>query len=107
MTKPITMMIDDVKYVREDSVKQAGNIKIVILPRGWNMIGYYSQEGTRCKLENASVIRRWGTTNGLGELAEKGKLKDTILDPCGLVEFHELTVIATIACREDVWKSLI
>lgn len=69
--KPETMMIDDVKYIRADSVKQiepTGTIKIVILPRGWNMIGYYSQEGTRCKLENASVIRRWGTTKGLGEL---------------------------------------
>lgn len=36
-----------------------------------------------------------------------GLLKDTILDPCGTVEFHELTVIAAMSCREDVWKSLI
>jgi len=108
--KPETMMIDDVKYVREGSIKTiqpTGNIKIVILPRGWNIIGYFSKEGTQCKLENASVIRRWGTTKGLGELAEKGKLKDTILDPCGTVEFHELTVIAAINCKESVWKSLI
>jgi hypothetical protein len=109
MTVPTTLKIDNVEYVRADSVKPAptGNIKIVILPRGWNMIGYFSQDGSKCKLENASVIRRWGTTKGLGELAEKGKLKDTILDPCGTVEFHELTVIATIICREDVWTSLI
>lgn len=109
MTIPTTLKIDNVEYVRADSVKPApsGNIKIVILPRGWNMIGYFSKEGTQCKLENASVIRRWGTTKGLGELAEKGKLKDTILDPCGTVEFHELTVIATIVCREDVWTSMI
>jgi hypothetical protein len=107
--KPETMKIDEVLYVRADSVKPAptGNIRIVILPRGWNMIGYFSQEGSKCKLENASVIRRWGTTKGLGELAEKGKLKDTILDPCGTVEFHVLTVIASIRCREEVWKSLV
>jgi hypothetical protein len=108
MTVPTTLKIDNVEYVRADSVKPAtGDIKIVILPRGWNMIGRFSQDGSKCKLENASVIRRWGTTKGLGELAEKGKLKDTILDPCGTVEFHELTVIATIQCREDVWTSLI
>jgi hypothetical protein len=109
MSKPEIMMLDDVKYIRADTVKAyepSGNIKIVILPRGWNMVGYFSQEGSKCKLENASVIRRWGTTKGLGELAEKGKLKDTILDSCGTVEFHELTVIATISCKESVWKSM-
>ena len=105
-----TIRINEIEYVRADSIstyQPTGNIKIVILPRGWNMIGYFSKEGSNCKLENASVIRRWGTTKGLGELAEKGKLKDTILDPCGTVEFHELTVIATIAAKESVWKSLI
>jgi len=110
MSKPETMMIDDVKYVREDSITRApqptGAIKIVILPRGWNMIGHFSQEGPNCKLEKASVIRRWGTTAGLGELALKGPLANTILDPCPLpVEFHELTVIATLGCVEGVWAS--
>jgi len=110
MTTPETMMIDSVKYVREDSVRQVlqptGDIKIVILPRGWNMVGHFSQEGSKCKLEKASVIRRWGTTQGLGELALKGPLADTILDPCPLpVEFHELTVIATMGCVEGVWTS--
>jgi hypothetical protein len=110
MAKPETMMLDDVKYVRADTVQTyepTGNIKIVILPRGWNMVGYFSKEGSNCKLENTHVIRRWGTSKGLGELAEKGKLKDTVLDPCGTVQFHELTVIATIACKESVWKSMI
>jgi hypothetical protein len=109
MSKPETITIDDTKYVRADSIKQAiptGNIKIVILPRGWNMIGYLSKEGTACKLEKAAVIRRWGTTKGLGELAEKGPLTNTILDKCPLpVEFNELNVIATLCCSEDVWKT--
>lgn len=106
---PSTIKIDEIEYIRKDSVapQPTGDIKIVILPRGWVMIGRFSKDGSNCKLENASSIRRWGTTKGLGELAEKGKLKDTILDYCGVVEFHELTTIATIQCREDVWKSLI
>lgn len=108
--KPETMMLDDVKYVRADTipavVQPKGNIKIVILPRGWNMIGHFSQEGSQCKLEKASVIRQWGTTKGLGELALKGPLSATKLDPCPLpVEFHELTIIATLGCVEDVWVS--
>ena len=110
MSKPETMMLDDVKYVRADTIptmaQQTGNIKIIILPRGWNMIGHFSQEGSLCRLEKASVIRRWGTTKGLGELALKGPLKDTVLDPCPLpVEFHELTIIAAISCVEGVWVS--
>lgn len=108
--KPETMMIDDVKYVREDSIKSTipvGPIKIIILPRGWNMVGRFSQDGPHCKLENAAVIRRWGTTKGLGELAEKGPLKDTTLDPCGTVEIHELTIIAAMNCKESVWTSRI
>jgi len=109
MSKPETITIDEVKYVKADSIKQTepkGNIKIVILPRGWNMIGYFSKEGTACKLEKAAVIRRWGTTAGLGELALKGPLSNTILDKCPLpVEFHELNVIATLCCSEDVWKT--
>jgi len=109
MSKPETITIDDTKYVRADSVQTyqpTGNIKIVILPRGWNMIGYFSKEGTACKLEKAAVIRRWGTTKGLGELAEKGPLANTILDKCPLpVEFNELNVIATLCCSEDVWKT--
>ena len=105
-----TMQINGVEYVRADSIKPVpvGDVKIVILPRGWNMIGIFSQEGSRCTLSNASVIRRWGTTKGLGELALKGPLKDTILDPCPLpVEFHELTVVATLGCVEAIWKPVL
>lgn len=82
-----------------------GPIKIVILQRGWVMIGRLERNGSDCKLHNASVIRKWGTTRGLGELAEKGKLSDTILDECGgVVEFDWLTVVATIAVDETKWK---
>ena len=109
MSEINTIKINEIEYVRADSVSQpvTGDVKIVILPRGWNMIGYFSQEGSKCKLEKAAVIRRWGTTKGLGELAISGKLKDTVLDFCPTVEFHELTVIATIACKESVWESVL
>ena len=109
MSKPERIIIDNDAYIREDLANRpqpTGDIKIVILPRGWNMIGHFSQEGSKCKLEKAAVIRRWGTSKGLGELAMSGPLSNTILDPCPLpVEFHELTVIATISCVEGVWKA--
>jgi len=99
--------LDGVKYIKADSIQQVPtNIKIVVLQRGWVLIGRFEKDGTHCKLHNASVIRSWGTTKGLGELAESGKLKDTKLDKCnGLVEFDILTVVLTISVNEDKWKS--
>jgi hypothetical protein len=83
-----------------------GDTKIVILQRGWVMIGKLEKNGSECKLHNASVIRNWGTTKGLGELATEGKKKDTKLDKCGgVVEFDYLTVVATIAVNEALWKN--
>jgi hypothetical protein len=93
-------------YVPVDSVREYdGDIKIVILQRGWIMVGRFERNGSDCKLHNASVIRKWGTTKGLGEIANNGKLPETILDKCyGVVEFDYLTVVACISCREEVWE---
>ncbi len=81
------------------------DIKIVILQRGWVMIGRYSKDGDMVTLENAYVIRTWGTTKGLGELALDGKQSSTKLDKAGHVEFHILTVVATINCDDTKWDS--
>ena len=104
MNQPEVIKIDDVEYVRKDSLSvPAGSIKIVILQRGWVMVGRYSQDGSKCRLDNAAVIRKWGTTKGLGEIADGGPTKNTVLDKIPPVEFHELTVIATIQCRAEKW----
>jgi hypothetical protein len=105
--KPETIKIDEVEYVRKDSVqpKATGAIRIVILQRGWVMVGRYSQDGSNCKLTNASCIRTWGTTRGLGEIAIAGPTSKTVLDKCPDVRFHELTVITTIDCVEGAWSS--
>ncbi len=79
------------------------DIKIVILQRGWVMIGRYSKAGDICTLENAHIIRIWGTKKGLGELAFDGKQSSTKLDRVGHVEFHVLTVVATINCDDKKW----
>lgn len=107
MSKPVTLKIDEVEYVRADSVKQTipeGDIKIVILQRGWVMVGYLSKSGTQYFLKKTSVIRNWGTTKGLGQLVG-GPTDATKLEPTGTVEFHELTVVAIINCEEDGWRN--
>ena len=83
-----------------------GDVKIVILQRGWIMVGRFERNGSDCKLHNASVIRVWGTSRGLGEIAKNGPTSKTTLDPTnGVVEFDYLTVVATISCEEKEWKS--
>ena len=97
------------KYIPADSVKQPdymGDIKIVILQRGWVMVGRFERNGSDCKLHSASVIRVWGTTKGLGEIADNGPNSDTKLDKCyGLVQFDYLTVVALIDVRREKWES--
>lgn len=79
--------------------------QIVILQRGWVFVGKMKKKGHQCTLESASVIRRWGTTMGLGELADKGPLPDTKLEPCKKeVRFHYLTTVANIECNGDKWE---
>jgi hypothetical protein len=81
-----------------------GPIKIAILQRGWVFVGRFSKNGSDCKLENASCIRQWGTTKGLGELAN-GPTDKTQLDSSGTVEFHELGIVALISVNQSKWES--
>lgn len=78
--------------------------KIVVLQRGWVMVGQYSKDGDQCRLDDASTIRIWGTTKGLGELALNGPTSKTVLDPCGTVRFAELTAVAVLDCVESKWS---
>lgn len=84
--------------------KTITDYRIVVLPRGHVLIGNFEQLDDACVLKSASVIRRWGTTQGLGELAEKGPLSETKLDPCnGVVRFNANAVIFTIDTEAALW----
>jgi hypothetical protein len=101
---PDSIRIDDTEYVPATSIPPApSDTKIAILQRGWVMVGSFSRDGAQCRLDNARVIRTWGTTNGLGGLALNGPTTKTILDPAGVVTFHELTLVALIDCDDTKW----
>ena len=96
------IIVDGQKYYPANSDSK---IKIVILQRGWVMVGRFERNGSDCTLFDASVIRSWGTTKGLGELAKNGPTESTKLDKCnGIVEFDYLTVVATISVEEKSWE---
>ena len=59
----------------------------------------YTATGVR--IENARCVRYWGTTRGLGELADGGPTKNTKLDPMGTVVLPTRAVIGVLACKSE------
>lgn len=80
-------------------------LRILIGHRGWVFIGRQSTDGDDVVLSDASCIRRWGTSKGLGEIAAGGPTKTTVLDAVGTVRLHRLAVIATIDANEEAWAA--
>jgi hypothetical protein len=86
-----------------DKIQRRGTT-IVVLQRGWVMVGDLIIIGDECELRDARVIRVWGTTKGLGEIALNGPTPKTVLDDAGHVYFHRLTTICEISCNQEKWK---
>lgn len=74
--------------------------KIVIAQQGWVFVGTVTAETeSELVLDDAAVVRRWGTTRGLGQLAAEGPTERTVLDPCGTVRLRLTAVIAIMDCQ--------
>ena len=88
-----------------DYSKECG-VQIVILQRGWVVVGYVTRSADEVIVEKAAVIRTWGTTKGIGELAG-GPTNKTVLDKCGTVRTHPMCVVATVDCDKTGWKGVL
>lgn len=78
-------------------------IRIVVLQRGWVVVGNYRKDGSEVVVSGGGVIRRWGTTKGLGEIATGGPTDSTIIDRTPEIRAHELAVVMTIAVDPTKW----
>ena len=83
------------KEIKDSTIK-----KIVVLDRGWVVVGDVTIEGGNVIVDNCQNIRRWGTSRGLGQLAENGPTAETKLDPQPRTETNVLCVIQMIDCSE-------
>ena len=91
----------------ENAIMEMPDVRIVILQRGWVAVGIFQKvEGGGRFLKNASIIRVWGTTKGLGEICS-GPTPDTKLDPCGDMAFHEFTIVSTMKADAKGWKNYV
>lgn len=61
MSKPEVIKIDEVEYVRKDSIctKPTGNRAVVVVDRGWIFAGDVKRENGRIYLARAIHVFRW------------------------------------------------
>ncbi len=100
--------IDGREYVAADSIatgQKDGQWQIVVLQRGWVVVGQVAELDNEVVLTDASMIRRWGTTRGVGEL-RNGPTAKTVLDFAGVVRTHPAAIILRIdsTVGADSWK---
>jgi len=104
MSKPEVIKIDEVEYVRRDSTEGCnGDIKIVVLDRGFVYVGHVEVSADWVTITRAQNIRVWGTSKGLGEL-RNGPLSSTKLDNVGTVKSPFRALISLIDVEQKAWK---
>lgn len=96
-----SIVIDGVAYVRQ---REPSDIKILVLQRGWVVVGRIGRDGQNVIVTGGGVVRRWGTSRGLGELAALGPLENTVIDPAGKIVAHELGIVCAFDCEVSPWQ---
>ena len=82
------------------------SIQIVVLDRGFVFVGKTTRTDEFMYIDNAFNIRKWGTTDGLGQL-RNGPTKETVLDDSGTIRAPMRAVIFTIDCDDSKWTPLL
>lgn len=80
MSKPEVITIDDVKYIRADSVTQApkGNRAVVVVDRGWVFAGDVTRANGRIRLDRAVWVFRWESIGFDGMIKDPKSNKVTL-----------------------------
>ena len=79
------------------------SLKIAVLDRGFVYVGLCTATPDALTITDAYCIRRWGTQNGLGELAVSGPQTATKLDRTGTVRAPMTSVMHLIDANADAW----
>jgi hypothetical protein len=91
----------------EQPTKLDGDLKIIILDRGWVFIGFIKKSvDDFFFIERAHCIRFWGTTDGIGQLALSGPTEKTKLDRAGTVTVPRHALIAALDVDPKNWVDM-
>lgn len=101
-----TATINGVEYVPAAEAPEPPPFQIVVTNERWNIAGRVtaSEDGSLV-ITDAHVIRYWGTTGGLGELAADGPTSKTKLDRYGVVRVPAHAVVLTIDSEAALWPT--
>ena len=100
MSTPQTISIDDVQYVRADSVptpKPNGNRAVVVVDRGWIFAGDVARENGRIRLSRALHVFKWESI-GFAKMVETAKAD---LRPIADVDLPEGAEIFCVPVSEN------
>jgi len=78
---------------------------IVVLDKGFVYVGQLMTDDKFLTITDAKNIRRWGTTRGLGQLAQEGPQTNTALDNVGVVRALIGELKHWILCEVGAWKN--
>ena len=75
MSQSNSIKIDEVEYVRKDSIQQKpnGNRCVVVVDRGWIFAGDVTRENGRIKLSRALHVFKWESVGFAGMLENTKK----------------------------------
>lgn len=77
---------------------------IAVLDRGFVYVGNVTTDDKFVIITDARNVRKWGTTNGLGQLAIEGPQPNTKLDNANVVKALVGELKHMIICKEESWR---
>lgn len=102
MSKPGTIKLDDVEYVRADAVtvKPNGNRAVVVVDRGWIFAGDVTRENGRIKLSRAIHVFRWESI-GFDGVIQNPKSNKVTLKPLADVDMPSDAEIFSVPVSDN------
>ena len=84
---------------------QAHGLSLVVADKGFVWVGETVTTDDWVEIKGARCVRRWGTSEGLNELAAKGPLENTRLDAPADLKVNRKALIAIIPCEAEKWAA--
>ncbi|WP_137803418.1 hypothetical protein [Caulobacter sp. 3R27C2-B] len=84
---------------------EAHGLALVVADRGFVWVGKVITTPDWVEIEGARPVRRWGTKEGLGQLAKEGPLTNTVLDAAADLKVSRKALIAIIPCEAEKWAA--
>lgn len=78
---------------------------LVVADRAHVWVGDVDQDDEYLRITGARAVRRWGTSEGLNQLAASGPLPSTKLDAPADLLVSRRAVIAVIPCEAGKWAA--